>query len=476
MMPGLVPGSAILAGFACLVVANAGPVRLASWWLVVALCLAGAALFGRYVLIRLRDEPQALFFDGSIYLAFAAAVYFCGGPLIYVLGSEEIRAYTWAARPIDPHRAFAITAMNLLGAMLVLWVFNALQWRPVAEAARFASHELARIPTSRLLAMMAIAGFSAKFLSVVPYEVLLISRPPSAPERELARLPTVVVMVLWSQVTSRRAGALPLALLAAGVEIVTAGLMFNKTDLLATIIAATLGAFMGCRRVGVLVVGGLIGATLFSIMSPYVTFGRDRLTQLNNTEGQAPATLPERARILQDFSRFAADGSQRVPGATWQRLNYLPDQAHAIHFYDRGNGGNDAVLAKWSIVPRLLVPSKPVMSTAGIDLHEKIDGHRLSSTGIGVFVDGYYNAGWIGFAVAILIVAFTLRLVSEIAWGVLEGGSLLMYPLMFVAVMMGLRVDGWLLVDYVGQSVVAAGLLLLFMGIASVLPPRPAHA
>jgi hypothetical protein len=475
-MPVLVPGAAILAAFSCLVVANAGPARLASWWPVAVLCLAGATLFGRYVLTRLRDEPQALFFDGSIYLAFAASVYFCGGPLIYVLASEEVRAYTMAERPVDPHTAFSITAMNLLGAMLTLRLFNALQWRPIAEAARSASHELARVPASRLLAAVAIAGFSAKFLSVVPYEVLLTSRPPSAPERELARLPAVVVMVLWSLVTARRPGALPLALLAAGVEIVTAGLMFNKTDLLATVIAATLGAFMGCRRLGVLVIGGLIGVTLFSFTSPYVTFGRDRLTHLNNGEGQAPATLSERARILQDYSRFASDGSYRVPGETWQRLNYLPDQAHAMRFYDRGNGGRDAELVKWLVVPRLLVPSKPVMSTAGIDLHEKIDGHRLSSTGIGVFVDGYYNAGWVGFCAAILIVGFALRLVSEIAWGVLEGESLLMYPLMFVAVMMGLRIDGWLLVDYVGQAIVAAGLLVGFLGIASVLRPRLAHA
>lgn len=475
-MPGLVPGAAILAAFVCLVVANAGPARIVSWWPLAALCLAGAALFGRYVLVRLRDEPQALFFDGSIYLAFATAVYFCGGPLIYVFASDEVRAYTLAERPIDPHGAFAITAMNLLGALLVLRLFGAMPLRWIAEASRSASYELARVPASRLLAAVAIAGFSAKFLSVVPYEVLLTSRPPSAPERELARLPAVVVLVLWSQVTSRRAGALPLALLATGVELVTAGLMFNKTDLLATVISATLGAFMGCRRLAALVAGGAIGLALFSFASPYVTFGRDRLTHLNNGEGQAPASLVERARILQDFSRFASDGSYRVPGETWQRLNYLPDQAHAMRFRDRGDGGNDAALVKWLVVPRLLVPSKPVMSTAGIDLHEKIDGHRLSSTGIGVFVDGYYNAGWAGFAVGILIVAFALRLVSEIAWGVLEGESLLMYPLMFVALMMGLRVDGWLLVDYVGQSIVAVGLLLGFTGIASVLRPRPAHA
>lgn len=472
----LVPAAAILAALSCLVVAHAGPVRIVSWWPLALLCLGGAALLGRYVLTRLRDEPRALFFDGSIYLAFAASVYFCGGPLIYVLASEEVRAYTMAERPIDPHGAFAITAMNLLGAMLALRLFDALQWRPIAVAARSASFELARIPASRLLAVVAIAGFSAKFLSVVPYEVLLTSRPPSAPERELARLPAVVVMVLWSWVTARRPGALPLALLAAGAELVTAGLMFNKTDLLATIIAATLGAFMGCRRIAVLVIGGLIGATLITVASPYVTFGRDRLTHLNDGEGQAPATLSERARILADFSRFASDGSYRVPGETWQRLNYLPDQAHAMRFYDRGHGGTDAGLVKWLVVPRLLVPSKPVMSTAGVDLHEKIDGHRRSSTGIGVFVDGYYNAGWIGFVVAILIVGAALRLVSEIAWGVLEGESLLMYPLMFVAVMMGLRIDGWLLVDYVGQSIVAAGLLVGFLGLASVLRPRPAHA
>ena len=51
-----------------------------------------------------------------------------------------------------------------------------------------------------------------------------------------------------------------------------------------------------------------------------------------------------------------------------------------------------------------------------------------------------------------------------------------MYPLMFVAVMMGLRIDGWLLVDYVGQAIVAAGLLVGFLLIASVLRPRLAHA
>ena len=475
-MPILVPASAILATFACLVIATAGPVRIASWWPLAALCLAGLALFGRYVIVRLRDEPQALFFDGSIYLAFAVAIYFCGGPLIYVLAPADVRAYTMTVRPIDPDSAFALTAMNLLGALLTLRLFLALRFERVAETSRFASHELARIPASRLLAGIAIVGFAAKFLSVVPYELLLTSRPPSAPERELARLPAVVVLVLWSLVARRHPSALPLALLATGAELVTAGLMFNKTDLLATVIAATLGAFMGSRRLAVLVAGGLIGATLFAVASPYVTFGRDRLTHLNGGEGQAPASLVERARILQDYADLTSDGSYEVPGGSWQRLNYLPDQALAMRFHDRGDGGNDLALAKWLVVPRLLVPSKPMMSNAGIDLHEKIDGHRLSSTGIGVFVDGYYNGGWLGFLIGIVIVAAALRFVSEIAWGVMEGESLLMYPLMFAALMMGLRVDGWLLVDYLGQTVVVAGLLGAFVGLASLLRPRLGHA
>jgi len=113
-------------------------------------------------------------------------------------------------------------------------------------------------------------------------------------------------------------------------------------------------------------------------------------------------------------------------------------------------------------VPRLLYPDKPAMSGAGVELTEKVTGSRHSSTGIGVFVDGYYMLGWLGVLLASVTYGFSLRAYSVIARTIVRNRCLIMYPLVFAGIYTGLRSDGWWSTDVAGSMVLTLVLLALF--------------
>ena len=93
------------------------------------------------------------------------------------------------------------------------------------------------------------------------------------------------------------------------------------------------------------------------------------------------------------------------------------------------------------------------MTRSAIDLTCKIDGTRTSSTGVGIFVDGYYNPGWFGMPASSLIYGFCLRLFSVIGRVVIEEGALLMLPLAFASIFFGIRTNGSVLADVLATTV-----------------------
>ena len=147
-------------------------------------------------------------------------------------------------------------------------------------------------------------------------------------------------------------------------------------------------------------------------------------------------------------------------------MNYLPSQQAAVDLFNKGQGSDDFKKALWVFVPRALVPSKPVLTASGLDLNEKVTGFRNSSTGIGVYVDGYYMLGWLGVLLASFTYALVLRFYAVIARSIVTSRALLMYPLVFLGIYAGLRSDGWWLTDIAGPAVLVLFVFSIFTTLA----------
>jgi len=433
------------------------------WWWLAPFCIASLAMLGYLVTRSLRSEPAGILYETGLFLSVSCAVYYAFGPMLFVIGPVEAADYAQSWYRVDASESVWLTGLNFIGLGFagIAYVFGRLP--SLARISEAAARGWGRVSPARIFVAFLVIGLLAKYLYVLPYELRLTDNVPPGAIRQLARLLTVALIIGWTyrDFGPRWLGGLATLLLI--TEVVTGLLMFNKTEVLVALMAAGLGHYFAHGRIRKLVVAVLAGMIVYVLVGPVVTFGRNELT-FRGAGTPAPADLAERFDIAGTY--FTGGEShlrqREISGSWWSRLNYLPAQQSAVHFYEQERGSDDLERLMWIFVPRLLFPDKPEMTGAGIDLTEKVTGTRHSSTGIGVFVDGYYIFGWLGVLLASVTYGLALRAYSMIGRAVVRNRAVVMYPLVFMGLYAGLRADGWWLTDVAGPMVLALVLLILF--------------
>ena len=152
----------------------------------------------------------------------------------------------------------------------------------------------------------------------------------------------------------------------------------------------------------------------------------------------------------------------------WSRFCYLPPQGAALDFYDTGRGGDDYSLVGWVFLPRFIFPDKPIITASGPEFHFKITGHDTSSTGHGVFVNGYYNLGWWGVVFVGIAVGCILAWTSALAVQVFRAGALLWLPMALLGSYIAFRIDGTFVADYWGPFVLLGYALFASVALKSL--------
>jgi hypothetical protein len=136
----------------------------------------------------------------------------------------------------------------------------------------------------------------------------------------------------------------------------------------------------------------------------------------------------------------------------------------AVDLYDSNDGGEDVKLLAWAFVPRAIVPTKPIMTRSGTDFNAKVTGSDSSSTGMGLFVSGYYNLGWIGLILASALAGWILAAFAAVSRAIVAANSIIMLPIALLGSFMAFRIDGHFVSDYVGTfgMVMVPFLIMLF--------------
>jgi hypothetical protein len=185
--------------------------------------------------------------------------------------------------------------------------------------------------------------------------------------------------------------------------------------------------------------------------------------------------LGERTALLSQALSRSGDVPAEDANTTWARFCYLAAQAAALNFYDNGTPSESFRLLGWAFLPRILFPMKPIMSAAPADFHFQLTGQVGSATGQGVFVDGYYNLGWLGVVFVGISVGLILGMTSAVAARVYEKRAIVWMPLALLGSFMAFRVDGDFLSDYWGPFVLFGYALLLGAGLmeSSRLSAKP---
>ena len=260
----------------------------------------------------------------------------------------------------------------------------------------------------------------------------------------------------------RGAGAkmlLTLAIMVAWMEAVVGLLMLNKSAALLPLCALMGGLAMryGMRRV--IIPGLATVAIVFLLIAGPVNSAPVKFGIL-----AGGGEFTERSEYLRESFTDKGIGPEQSSYNTWSRLCYMPSEAAALYLYDSGQGGDDYKKMGWVFVPRLLFPSKPIISSGG-DFNRKVTGIETSASAPGVLADGYYNLGWFGLVASASLMGLVLAMTSALSLQVLLTKSLLWLPAGLMGAFMAFRLDGHFVNDIWGPF----GMLVILMAIGYIL-------
>lgn len=415
-----------------------------SWWLHGAWCLIGTAIASPLFLAVYKAGVASVFSDHKIMLVASFWLYFVFGASLLAFGSEESRSTALAYYSIEAPDALSVFGMNCIGLGMALasgtWLSGTWFLGGAAKCAKYA----ARIPVHAVLLGFYVLGLLGYFSTVArDLGLQLIVVPGSISQFSMLLLFCVFLGAAFNGFLSRAINFLSLMTLL--LMMLSGLLMFNKTALYLPVLAYFAGLSVRKASSRYLLYG--VSVVVFSItfLGGLVNYGR--AFALENG-----ATFGERIELVNEYL-----GGSRLPKSqqysAWSRLSYTVPQVAALDLYDQGNGGEGHKLIPWLFVPRLLAPNKPIITQSGSDFNYKIVGSYLSSTGMGVFVSGYYNMGWFGLVFASIFCGLFLSQSSALCAIVIREKAILVLPLGLLGLFAAFRIDGEIIGDFMGSYV-----------------------
>lgn len=417
-----------------------------AWWAHGTWCLVMVGVIAAYLVAAARKGIGVVLTDHRFVFATAFLVYFVVGAGMFAFPAIAPAARVAVGYPIDARDVLFVDAANSIGFAVAL-VFSAMT--PVRGITRLVdgfAREIQHLPTGFVVGGFIAVGAVGSI--VVGLTDLGIGAPVvSGAWRALSALAVVAVFLGFSY---RGRGAKLAAFAAVLTALMKSGmglLLFNKTEMLLPIGAIFLGLASRKASWKPLLAGALIIVAAFSTLGSLATFGRSSLSAL-----QDAGSIMVRAEVL---TRGLSGGIDSGPAASysgWDRICYVPEQHAARVLYDSGQGGDDFKLLPWVLVPRVLAPSKPVMTRAGSTFYRRVSGNPfgVSATSPGILMGGYYNGGWWGLILVGAASGWVLALTSAVATAAIRQRSAALLPVAFLGAMTAFRIDGHFVTDYLG--------------------------
>lgn len=424
-------------------------------------CIAGLVCAFPIVIRSLRNGFECVLRDHLVMFTASFILYFLIGALFFPFGSSEEIGLALDYYMIDAPTALRVDAVNSLGfgIALIAAAFSPRGWltRQTAKIASMACKLRAEFVMIILIIFSALA-ISQTWIFDFGYREGVIS----GAWRTAAQFP-IVAIYLGAAYRGRHERKLRITACALSIVYGATGLLlFSKSQTLISIGAfvAGLASRFGAR--GILSIGLPLLVASYFISGGLVAYGRLAIPI------GTPASIAERWSVAKDGWNATWSGDKVAETSAWGRLCYLPPQGAGLYFFDVGEPGDEFSLIPWVFIPRLVVDSKPVITQVGTDLHRKITGNDQSSTGLGVFVGGYYNGGWAGVIFVAIVCGFLLAQTSAVATQIFAQNASILFPVALIGFYMAFRIDGSFLSDYLGAFVFALYPLLFIAAIVSI--------
>lgn len=417
---------------------------------------------GIFILISIirafRLSGNNLLVDHLLILSLMYFIYFVFGALLLQFGPKDEIAITLDYYRIDAQMALKVASVNCIGFGLALVGGSILSLKGVKVIIRSAIGKGSKIPPYKIIILFIFIGGVASIFTVVSdlgYNSDIVSNT----WRSLSQLIFIAIFMAAAYSGKYSRFLFIVAIIISLLQISIGIILLNKSIVLQSLAVFLVGVAWRLNSLKILIL------SFFVIISIYIAISGP-ISQARNTIGIIDkVSISERIEIMSDLVRLGIEVTENERYGYWSRFSYVVPQGAAIDFYDQGQGGNDFTLLWWTFLPRVFFPHKPIITSTGQDFHFKITGSVTSSTGQGVFINGYYNLGWMGVIIVGLLVGLILSITSALAVEIFKARALVWMPFALLGVYMGFRIDGHFVSDYWGPLgmliyVILAGLFL----------------
>ena len=442
-------------------------VGASEWWIPGAFLIINGLLLLHPIYRAINRPAKVVLSDHFFVLTCAYFAYYVAGALLLPFGPNDQAEYSMSYYNVDATIAMRVAGVNALGFGIALMSSALAPKRLFSRLARSAVKMGSNTPIELTISAFLVIGF-VSYLYVLQFDLLQSQRDVviSGLWRSLKKLLLVAIVLSTAHKGLNARWFHSVAIFVALVHAFGGILMLNKSEVLLPMVSLMLGYSwrLGVRRV-------LVPA-ITVIMLTYLMIG-GAVTTARNLSGSATSIdWDYRISILWNGIVGESNASQDGEDNPWSRFCYTPSQAAALDFFDQNSGGDDFGKMGWVFVPRFLAPGKPVITAGGPEFHYKIRGNTDSSSGHGVFVNGYYNLGLLGVLIAGVGVGVMLGCTTVFAREVFDAEAVQWLPFALMGSYMAFRIDGHFLPDYLGPF---ALLLYVFVGILLIrklLPKR----
>lgn len=405
-----------------------------------------------------RDGAARVLTDPFLVLVASFSLYFLFGALLLVIGPKDQANYALQWYPTTARDAVRVTAMNLIGVATLLFAAGFFPSKRIEKSVGPAIAFFNKLPLQLIFGLLLLIGVSAKLhvlsvdLAATGDLIALGTIRKLASVSNIAILAGIIYQGRGAGVTHIIATALAAFDSAMGL------LLFNKLATLTPIIVLFFGLYLRRPSLTLIIISIAILAAGLSALTNPILIARSKL------EVHGDKSIPTRMQILREAFGPNSDASNYRSGP-WSRISYVVEQFAAVDLYENKQGGADLELVAWVFVPRAIVPEKPIITRSGTEFNEKVTGHSTSSTGMGLFISGYYNLGWIGLFLVSVLAGWILAAFAAISRAVVTSGSMIFLPVGLMGSFMAFRIDGHFVGDYLGPfgMVMVPFLFLLFI-------------
>lgn len=401
---------------------------------------------------KMAERAPIIVWAPLFWFRLSSAIYFGIGPIIPHIVDDQILTQIYALYYYSDNTALKVNLITSAGLFVSLFAsIYLIRWvcKNVKSINKF---KLANFSILPFAITFLISGCILRYGLVLPYTFGLSSVTLAGSVSAASNAFYVGIYLIIVYAVNNRPFLLPFIILLVGFEVFISVISFAKTDLLLILIFSFMGFISNKVSKYRIVTGVVIIALAYSLFQPLVGFGRAQIAmRYGEIRG---ASLQERFDIVQTY--LDGDDALTVTGQDGlARLSYMNVNAFVVDRYDAGQPGRTLNYAAAVFVPRAFWPNKPVITDLGSDLNFEVFGRRSSSLGAGLFSEAYWNFGWAGIPIMMIITSIILSIFTITSMRIMSLRDWFFLPFVFLGVYIGLRVDGFFVPDVLGMGWIA---------------------